>query len=140
MSEESNSKPLEEIVKSKDFRISAWKLVLSALIIPLINGFSLMMKDWLSVGQWDWTIMLIIINAITIPAIINWLTTTFNLQSSKTISEYEALISKNKEDAAKVLEQMKDERDAYKIRAGLSEYALEQSNVTKPDYDKYTQK
>lgn len=117
---------LGDIVKSKKFQISAWKLVLSALVIPLINAFGLILKDWLVTSQWDWTIVLIVINAVSIPAVISWLTATFDLQAQKTATEYEVEIKK-----------IKDERDAYKIKAGLSEYALETAKITKPDYDKY---
>lgn len=115
--------------KSKKFKIAVWKLVLSALLIPILNAFGLMMKDYIAIGEWDWTIMLIIINAVSIPAVINWLTSTFNLQAAATAEEYEKTITK-----------LKDERNAYKIKSGLSEYALEIAGITKPDYDKYVDK
>ena len=126
-----------EIIQTTRFKISVWKLVLSALIIPMINALSLMFKEYLTTDMWDWAIMLIVINAVTIPAIITWLTSTFNLESQKTKDEYEAEIRKIRAKSASKIVTLKDERDGYKIKSGLSEYALEQASIKKPDYQKY---
>lgn len=123
---ETEEKLPSEVIKSKSFKVSVWKLVLTALVIPMINAFGLMLRDFLVTSTWDWAIILIVINSISIPAIIQWLSSTFSLEAQKSATEYE-----------KIITQLKDERDAFKIKAGLSEYALEQAKIPKPDYDRF---
>lgn len=124
--------------EKEDIHLKIWKLILIAVVIPMLSAVGYALNDYMLHGVWIWTGIVAVITATTIPTIINWLREHFNLEKELIVKEKDEQISGLKDIYEAEIKQLKDENRAFKIKAGLYEFALDKNDITKPDVDKYT--
>lgn len=97
-------------------RFEMTKLLMTSIIIPLLQALTIIISNYWNYGEWSWNPVLIAINVISIPTIMNWLYKKFNKKelakeketSDLKVKHMEQLIVKN------------DEINALKIKAELA--------------------
>ena len=108
---------------SGEVTIERWeitKLIVVSLIVPILNGFGFILSEWLNLGTWSWVPLVIVVNSISIPTIVAWLTKKFDKKELAMEVKVSALKDKH---AAEILV-MKDEVFTERINAGLAKAEL----------------
>ena len=125
---EEHDKEIKKIKKVKNMEdgkvvIERWeitKLIVVSLIVPLLNGMGFILSEWLNFGIWSWIPLVIVVNSISIPTIVAWLTKKFDKKELAMEVRESAL----KDTHAKEILAMKDEVFTERINAGLAKAEL----------------
>lgn len=128
------SKPKNYIVDklfSSEFQERWWTTFVKSWLIPLMSALGLFLKSLLS-GTIDYSVFLIAVIVISIPATTNFLNESFSakmdLIKSATMDEilqHQATIKQIQDTHAKEVAQFNDQIQALKIDNGLQKYQIE---------------
>ena len=128
------SKPKNYIVDklfSSEFQERWWTTFVKSWLIPLMSALGLFLKSLLS-GTIDYSVFLIAVIVISIPATTNFLNESFSakmdLIKSATMDEilqHQATIKQIQDQHAKEVAQFNDQIQALKIDNGLQKYQIE---------------
>lgn len=128
------SKPKNYIVDklfSSEFQERWWTTFVKSWLIPLMSALGLFLKNLLS-GTIDYSVFIIAVIVISIPATTNFLNESFSakmdLIKSATMDEilqHQATIKQIQDQHAKEVAQFNDQIQALKIDNGLQKYQIE---------------
>ena len=123
---------IKDHLRSDEFKESGWKLFIGSMIVPMISAFSLFLAAWYTSNIVDWSIFIITINVISLPALRAWLVKQFKIEKSAYVDAvsdiegiYERRITTLKQDQMDAMETIKDENNALKIKVELQKYQIE---------------
>jgi hypothetical protein len=116
---------------SKEFQEKWWTTLMKSWFIPLLSALGLFLKSALT-GDYDWSVFIIAIIVISIPATTNFLNESFNekLDSIKSatmtaILENQAIIKQKQDEWLVEKGRLTDEMQGLKIKNGLQAYQIE---------------
>jgi len=125
-------KTLKDHLRSDEFKESGLKFVIGSIVIPLIGAVALFLNAWLESSILNWSIFVITLNVIMIPAFKAWLSKEFGIKETalqEGLNDIEVIYEKKivvlKEDHMDEVITLKDEINALKITNHLQKYQLE---------------
>ena len=108
-------------INIQDEKYEVTRIVVVAIIMPMLTALSIILRDWLNTGLWNFTPMAYAAEVSSIPIIISWLNKKYNKKELNN----ERRASARQEEYNQKLNQVKDELNAERINAGLARKELE---------------
>ena len=128
-----------QVLKSEEFRESGIHVFIISIVIPMMTAFGLVVQNFLKLNSWDYTVFLVTLTTVSIPAVRSWLKNQFSRERMyyrdhiSTMSiDHEKELNEIKDKHRTKMKNKDDEIQTLKIKGGLMEYQINHPERSAP--------